>query len=104
MRRPPDYLHRPWLVEHACTCLLCTTRLRLIERLAPARTTYFVDLDGAGVRFCPGCGQQLDQSLRTGTVMRSVETHPAVKLKGPDRAQVEVGAAFRLHHPPLRSH
>ena len=49
-------------------CERCATPLRWVERSAPARTGWFVDQDGMGVRFCPGCRQQLDQALRVGTV------------------------------------
>lgn len=71
MRLPPDYLHRPLLVEHACTCALCAAPLRWIERFTPARFAYFVDDDGRGLQQCPGCGQRLDRALRAGAILMS---------------------------------
>lgn len=70
MRPPPDFRLRPLIVEHACACALCAAPLRMVERLTPARFTYFVDRDGAGIGRCPGCGQSLDRALRAGTVRR----------------------------------
>lgn len=71
MRLPPDYLPRPLLVEHACSCALCAAPLRWIERFTPARFAYFVDADGRALQQCPGCGQRLDRALRAGAVRMS---------------------------------
>lgn len=84
MRRPPDYRHRPLIVQRACLCALCAAPLTMVERFTPARFVYFIDCDGHGLRHCPGCGQSLDRALRVGALRLLADQYRSKPGSPPD--------------------